>query len=80
MQFVDDQAKAVDNKHISVFSFPVFTTDKSTLRQILRILLRKKTRLKKTHRMTVSILKQDPNTKRFKQMLIYFDNNKLAFV
>ena len=30
-----------------------------------------------SNRMTASILKQDPNTKRFKQMLIYFDTDTL---
>ena len=29
--------------------------------------------------MTASILKQDPNTKRFKRMIIYFDTDKACF-
>ena len=38
--------------------------------------IKKKKKEKERYRMTASILKQDPNTKRFKRMLTYYDTDR----
>ena len=46
-----------------------------TLLLFHQIMRRKKKEKKIWNRMTASVLKQDPNTKRFKRMLIYFNTD-----
>ena len=38
---------------------------------------KKKRKKKKKKRMNASVLKQDPNTKRFKRTLMYYDTDKI---